>query len=109
MAVKNVIPIGTVMASCYLVLGDNPYLVDTNVPKVKGKILQPLAEHGLEPEDLRYILITHHHSDHTGNLAELKRLSGAKVAAGRMDAGVICGKQPQHDLKSAKYCPESFD
>jgi glyoxylase-like metal-dependent hydrolase (beta-lactamase superfamily II) len=94
MIASNVIPVGTSMASCYLVLGDNPYLVDTNVPKAKAKILQALAAHGLEPEDLRYILITHHHSDHTGNVAELKRLSGAKVAAGREDARVICGEQP---------------
>ncbi len=94
MIAKNVIPVGTAMASCYLVLGDDPYLVDTNVLKARGRIMQALAEHELKPEDLRYILVTHHHSDHTGNLAELKRLSGAKVATSEMDAQVICGKQP---------------
>lgn len=94
MAVKNVIPVGTTMANCYLVLGDIPYLVDTNVPKARPQIMQKLSEHGLEPEELQYIFITHHHYDHTGNLAELKRLSGAKVAAGESDAAVISGKQP---------------
>lgn len=94
MIAKNVIPVGTATANCYLVLGENPYLVDTNVPKARARILRALSERELKPGDLQYILITHHHYDHTGSVAELKRLSGAKVAAGRMDAAVINGKQP---------------
>ena len=94
MIAKNVIPVGTAAANCYLVLGDIPYMVDTNVPKARSKIMRGLAQHDVEPEDLQYIFITHHHYDHTGNVAELKKLSGAKVAAGEMDAPVISGKQP---------------
>jgi hydroxyacylglutathione hydrolase len=95
MANSDIIPIGPAAANCYLVLGEKPYLVDTNVPKARGKIMQALSENGLEPEDLEYILITHHHYDHTGSVAELKRLSGARVAAGEKDAAIIDGSQPQ--------------
>ena len=95
MAAENVIPIRTLTANCYLVLGDVPYLVDTNVPKARKKIMRALSERGLKPADLQFILVTHHHYDHTGNVAELKRLSGARVAAGRMDAPVIDGSREQ--------------
>jgi hydroxyacylglutathione hydrolase len=91
----DVILIPSMAANCYLVLGEKPYLVDTNVPKVKKKIMEALSDNNLKVEDLQYILITHHHYDHTGSVAELKRLSGAKLAAGKEDAPVIDGSQPQ--------------
>lgn len=90
---SRIVPIRTATANCYLVLGARPYLVDTNTPKAKEKILRALRANGVEPADLGYILITHHHYDHTGCLAEMKRLSGAKVAAGARDAEVISGAQ----------------
>lgn len=89
----EVIPIRTMVANCYLVKGEIPYLVDTNVPKGREEVIKALSAQGLEPRDLAYILVTHHHYDHTGNLAELKRLSGARVAAGRGDAAVVSGRR----------------
>lgn len=91
----DVILISSATANCYLVLGEKPYLVDTNVPKARKKIMQALSGNNLKPEDLAYILITHHHYDHTGSAAELKRLSGARLAAGERDAPVIDGSRPQ--------------
>jgi glyoxylase-like metal-dependent hydrolase (beta-lactamase superfamily II) len=91
----DIIKISSMAANCYLVLGDEPYLVDTNVPKARKKIMEALSENDLKPEDLQYILITHHHYDHTGSVAELKRLCGARLAAGKEDAPVIDGSQPQ--------------
>jgi glyoxylase-like metal-dependent hydrolase (beta-lactamase superfamily II) len=91
----DVILIASMAANCYLVLGEKPYLVDTNTPKAKKKIMEALSDNNLKPEDLQYILITHHHYDHTGSVAELKRLSGAKLAAGKEDAPIIDGSQPQ--------------
>ena len=43
------------------------------------------------------IAITHHHPDHTGGLARLSQATGAKVAAHRLDAGVIAGSEPRPD------------
>lgn len=95
MGKEEIVVIRTPTANCYLVLGEVPYLVDTNVPKARRRIMATLAERGISPRDLRYILITHYHYDHTGNLAELKKLSGARVAAGGKDAPVIAGERPQ--------------
>ncbi len=91
----EIITIKTATANCYLVTGEVPYLVDTNVPKARRKVMAALSAHGLSAGDLRYILITHYHYDHTGCSAELKDLSGARVAAGEKDAPVISGERPQ--------------
>ncbi|MBC7231279.1 MAG: MBL fold metallo-hydrolase [Actinobacteria bacterium] len=90
---SRIVTIRTATANCYLVLGPRPYLVDTNTPKAKTRIMRALDAGGLKVEDLEYIIITHHHYDHTGCLAELKRLSGARVASGAGDAPVITGDQ----------------
>ena len=95
MGAGEIITIATATANCYLVKGEVPCMVDTNVPKARRKVMAALAAQGLSAGDLKYILITHYHYDHTGNLAELKRLSGARVAAGDRDAAVIRGASPQ--------------
>jgi glyoxylase-like metal-dependent hydrolase (beta-lactamase superfamily II) len=56
-------------------------LVDTGLMGEAGKITDQLAKAGYAIADLRQIVITHAHSDHTGCAAELVRLSGAKVLA----------------------------
>lgn len=53
--------------------GDHCAVVD---PGDARPVLRTLEQHGLK---LAYILITHHHADHTGGLAGLKDVSGARV------------------------------
>ncbi len=90
----SIITIRTPTANCYLVRGETTYLVDTNTPKSRKKLLEEIAKSEVKPGEIRYILITHCHYDHTGNLAELKRMSGARVAAGEKDAEIIAGRRP---------------
>jgi hydroxyacylglutathione hydrolase len=45
-------------------------------PGDAGPVLRELKQQGLE---LSYILLTHHHADHTGGVAELVNRCGAKV------------------------------
>ncbi len=90
----DIIPIRTAIANCYLVRGERPYLVDTNTPRGKAKISRAISQAGLKPSEISYILITHYHFDHTGSLAELKKETGAKVAAGAEDVPFIEGREP---------------
>ncbi len=57
-----------------------------------------LAELRLEWTDIRAILLTHGHLDHTGNLAEIKRLSGAPVLAHALEQPHISGVYPYRGL-----------
>ncbi|XP_041034905.1 metallo-beta-lactamase domain-containing protein 1 isoform X2 [Carcharodon carcharias] len=54
--------------SITLLKGRQAVLVDTGNPWDKGVILQGLGGHGLEPEDVSFVVCTHGHSDHVGNL-----------------------------------------
>ena len=80
-------------SNCYLLAGSDLTLIDTGMPGDADKIKAAITTLGLKPESLRYILITHGHLDHTGSLAELKRISGAQIFAGAKDAAYIQGSR----------------
>jgi glyoxylase-like metal-dependent hydrolase (beta-lactamase superfamily II) len=74
--------------------GDELVLVDTGIPKrgpVFMKLLQSLRR---KPFDVRHILITHHHYDHTGNLAWLSEKTGARIYVHPLDAAITRGDEP---------------
>lgn len=74
-----------------VVTDDGLVLVDTGLPRRSARIEKEL--HGLRKAigDVRTILLTHYHFDHTGNVADLRRRSGARVFAHAADAPVITG------------------
>ncbi len=90
----EIIRIAGPIENCYLVKGERPYLVDTLSPKSYRRLSAGLRESGVDARNLAYILITHYHYDHAGNLAELKRLSWAEVMAGAGDVPFLEGKRP---------------
>ncbi|XP_038642797.1 metallo-beta-lactamase domain-containing protein 1 [Scyliorhinus canicula] len=51
-----------------LLKGRRAVLVDTGNPWDKGAILLGLEAHGLAPADVSFVVCTHGHSDHVGNL-----------------------------------------
>jgi glyoxylase-like metal-dependent hydrolase (beta-lactamase superfamily II) len=69
--------------NCYLVEDEPLTLVDTgpNSGRALDELEQALGAHGRRVEDLERIVITHHHPDHEGLLAVLRRRSGAEVCA----------------------------
>lgn len=42
-------------------------LVDTGNLEVQKQLLAALKKQGLEPKDIDYVILTHHHHDHTAN------------------------------------------
>lgn len=87
------IPLGYVNAHL-VVVDDGVVLVDTGLPGRSAKFQQALHEARRTVGDVHTILLTHWHPDHTGSAAELKRLTGARVVAHRVDAAAIAGPQP---------------
>ncbi|MFJ6793582.1 MBL fold metallo-hydrolase [Streptomyces sp. NPDC091268] len=86
----KVVPIpvmGRHSINAHLLLGRRPVLVDAGVPGSGRRILEQIAAHGVDPGDLSLIVITHGHIDHFGSAAELRRLTGAPVAAHIADLG----------------------
>ena len=67
-------------SNSYLLKGNDGYLmVDAGMKGAASKVKHQLAGLGINPGDIKHILITHDHYDHTGGLSELRELTGAKV------------------------------
>ena len=80
-----------VMNVCLLVERGRVTVVDAGLPGSAPAILAELAAAGLEPAAVRRVIITHHHIDHVGGLADLVAATGAEVWAHRDDAPTIEG------------------
>jgi glyoxylase-like metal-dependent hydrolase (beta-lactamase superfamily II) len=59
--------------AAYLLAGDEPALVDCGPTVCADALVAALAVHGLELRDVRYLLLTHIHPDHSGAAGELVR------------------------------------
>jgi integrase/recombinase XerD len=77
-----------------VVVDDGAVLIDTGLPGRSGRIEQALGEARRAIGQVRTILLTHWHADHTGNAADLHRRTGARVVAHAKDAEVISGAEP---------------
>lgn len=53
--------------AAFLVIGpEGPVLVETGPASTLGTLKMRLAEHGFQPGDIRHVLVTHIHLDHSG-------------------------------------------
>src|SRR4051794_13037910 len=74
-----------------VVVEDGVVLVDTGLPGRSVAFGRALAELRRRIGEVRTILLTHRHIDHTGGVAELRRRSGARVVAHALDAPAVAG------------------
>ena len=73
-------------------------LVDTGPKGSAGKIFDAIKRAGMDPYNIKRIVLTHAHLDHSGSAEELKRLLRVPVMAHREDAqliryGVACRRE----------------
>jgi len=61
--------------SAYIVAGKEIALIDTGLPTQIDAVRAGIKAHGFSVSDISYILITHSHPDHSGNVAPLLRES----------------------------------
>ena len=84
--VGNVYFCGTFQASCHLIdTGEGLILIDPGYENTLYLVLDSIYKLGFRPEDIKYIVNTHWHWDHTEATAALAELSGAKTLVGRWD------------------------
>lgn len=86
---------GVLGANIYLVMDNGITLIDTGFTGSAGAVLKAAGERGFAPADIKRIILTHHHPDHTGSLACLKSATGAEVIAHTEDAPYIDGRLVQ--------------
>lgn len=64
-------------------------LIDGGLPESSGQIAAHIRQLGFRVEDVKLIVNSHVHFDHAGGIAELQKLSGAKVVASKWSAEVM--------------------
>lgn len=69
------------MRNYLLKLKDGYLLIDTSWPKRYKRFLRKIKKYNLQVTDIKYLLITHSHTDHSGFANVLLRDSGAKLIA----------------------------
>jgi len=79
------------ITTAYLVKGSGPWVqIDTGYRGDLGKRERRMARLGVDPAEVGYLILTHHHDDHAGYLAELvRRTPGVRVIMGRETAGLV--------------------
>ena len=91
--IGNVYFTGTYQASSHLIdTGDGLVLIDTGYDNTLYLVLESVWELGFDPHDIKYIINTHWHFDHTGGTEPLAALTGAKTVIGEYDAPYVIEK-----------------
>jgi metallo-beta-lactamase class B len=86
----NTYYVGVHGLSSILITSDHGHvLIDGDLQESAPKIAASIRKLGFRIEDVKLILNSHVHFDHSGGIAELQRLSGATVAASPSSARVL--------------------
>ena len=72
-------------ANLFLIVDDTLTLIDTGYPGNTKGLAGFIRTLDRSPEEIKLIILTHNHLDHTGGLAALRKLTTAKVAAPQID------------------------
>jgi metallo-beta-lactamase class B len=82
----NVYYVGLQTVSAYLVpTSAGLVLIDSGYAATVDWTLENIRQSGFDPANLRYVFVTHSHTDHVGGAARLKQLSGARVGLSAED------------------------
>jgi len=110
--IGNIHYVGTNGLASYLITTPEGHvLIDTGLPEANPQIKGSIAKLGFKVADIKYLLNTHAHFDHTGGLAELKQETRAQLLAGERDKPLLeGGTYPgQESAVELKFQPVKVD
>lgn len=88
--VGNLYYVGTYDLACYLITTPKGHvLINTGAPGSAPMIRSHVEALGFKFSDIKILLATHAHSDHVGAMAEVKKITGAKMMINERDATVL--------------------
>ena len=100
--IGNIYYVGTDGIAVYIIkTSQGLILMDTALPESTGMIKANIAKLGFKLGDIKIILNSHAHFDHTGGLAEIKQDTGAQLIAGERDKPLLEGGYYPGDEKNA--------
>jgi metallo-beta-lactamase class B len=88
--IGNLYFVGNTWCSSHLIdTGKGLMLLDTPALPEFPYLLDSIYRLGFNPKDIKYILVSHAHSDHYGAVKALVHMTGAKTFMGEVDAQVM--------------------
>jgi len=99
----NVYFVGTYKASSHLIdTGGGLILIDTGYAETADVIVESVAELGFDIQDIKYILHSHGHYDHTGGTPKMLKLTNAKTFLGEGDVKYISDWTPDEFYRNGQ-------
>jgi metallo-beta-lactamase class B len=93
----NLYYVGPITASTYLIKTDKGLiLIDPTYDFAAQMVLGNIRKLGFNPTDIKYILITHGHWDHTSGVWALQKATGARVGMAAEDWNIYETPQAAH-------------
>ena len=106
----NLYFVGTHPASSHLIdTGDGLILIDTGYQHGLYLLINNIWKLGFNPEDIKYVLLTHGHIDHFGSVRALKELTCCKVFLGEKDKTYATGEDDLSWAKELDTYLETFE
>ncbi|MBE6669091.1 MAG: MBL fold metallo-hydrolase [Ruminococcaceae bacterium] len=99
----NLYFVGTKPASSHMIdTGDGLILIDVGYEQTADTVISSVSELGFDVKDVKYILLTHGHGDHSDGAPKVRALSGAKILIGREDVKYLNGFSPDGYLSDGQ-------
>ena len=96
----NLYFVGTSEAPSHLIdTGDGLILIDTGSEETADVVIESVTALGFDIRDVRYIIHSHGHCDHTDGTPKIVALSGAETFLCSKDIKYLTGWKPDHDLR----------
>lgn len=90
--IDNVHYVGTNGLSVFLITTPEGHiLVDTALPEANPQIKESIAKLGFKVSDIKVMINTHAHLDHTGGFADFKTATNAQMISGEADKPLLEG------------------
>lgn len=95
---NNIYQISLGWVNAFVIEDNGLTLIDTGAKGSTEKIFSAIRNGGKDPYDIKRIILTHAHPDHSGSAEEMKRMLRVPVMAHREDAqimryGIACRKE----------------
>jgi metallo-beta-lactamase class B len=109
--IENVYYVGTEGIASFLITSAAGHvLLDGGLPQNASVIVSNIKTLGFQLSDVKILLNSHAHFDHSGGLSELKKLSAAKMVASKQDKTYLeSGLYPGSDNINYSAPPVSVD
>lgn len=111
----NVWYVGTCGITSLLITSPKGHvLIDSAEEEAVPLILANIRRLGFNPRDIKWLLASHAHYDHTGGHAAMQAATGAKIAAlpdqaRELESGAIPADDPQHGIIDKGMAPVRVD